>query len=152
MNQFPQPSVVVGQLLTELFWSQMVLLTKDLGCPTIRYVQHFIAVLYRARLKGDPQVWWIMLLLLLPTSAWLCLQHSRNLGSGDHLLAKLCMSFPPPYFFPLSPFGVGSSHARECWSPANTLRRRRPSYEHSNKTKICLTWWLIEFLLIYLYL
>ena len=35
---------------------------------------------YRARLKGRPQVWRILLLLLLSTSAWLCLQHSRNLG------------------------------------------------------------------------
>ena len=30
----------------------------------------------RDRLKGGPQVWWI---LLFTTSAWPCLQHSRNL-------------------------------------------------------------------------
>ena len=37
--------------------------------------------LYRARLKGGPRVWWILFLLLLTISGWLCLQHSRNLGS-----------------------------------------------------------------------
>ena len=36
---------------------------------------------YRARLRGGPQVWWTLLLLLLTTSAWPCLQHSRNLGT-----------------------------------------------------------------------
>ena len=36
--------------------------------------------MYRARLIGGPQVWWILFLLLLTTSASTCLQHSRNLG------------------------------------------------------------------------
>ena len=36
---------------------------------------------YRARLKGGPQVWWIMFLSLLATFVWACLQHSRNLGT-----------------------------------------------------------------------
>ena len=35
---------------------------------------------YRAPLIGGPQVWWILFLLLLTTSASTCLQHSRNLG------------------------------------------------------------------------
>ena len=35
---------------------------------------------YRAQLKGGPQVLCILLLLLLTTKAWLCMQHSRNLG------------------------------------------------------------------------
>ena len=39
------------------------------------------AKIYRARLKGGPQVWRILLLLLLTTFAWLCLQNSRNLGT-----------------------------------------------------------------------
>ena len=34
---------------------------------------------YKAQLKGGPQLWWILSLLLLATSAWLSLQHSRNL-------------------------------------------------------------------------
>ena len=33
----------------------------------------------RAWLQGGPQVWRLMLLLLLTISAWHCLQHSRNL-------------------------------------------------------------------------
>ena len=36
---------------------------------------------YRPWLKGSLRVWWILLLLLLNTSAWLCLQHSRKLGT-----------------------------------------------------------------------
>ena len=36
-------------------------------------------IIYRARLKGSSQVWWFFLLLLFTTSAWLSLQHSRNL-------------------------------------------------------------------------
>ena len=39
-----------------------------------------LVALYRARLIGGPQVWWILFLLLLTTSASTCLQHSRNLG------------------------------------------------------------------------
>ena len=35
----------------------------------------------RARLNGGPQVRWILSLLLLAASAWLCLQHSHNLGT-----------------------------------------------------------------------
>ena len=35
---------------------------------------------YRARLEGGPQVARILLLLVLTTSALLCLQHSPNLG------------------------------------------------------------------------
>ena len=35
---------------------------------------------YRARLKGGAQVWQILFLLLLTTSAWLCIQHSHNLA------------------------------------------------------------------------
>ena len=38
---------------------------------------------YRALLKGGPQVWWILLLLLLTNPAWLCLQHSRNLETPE---------------------------------------------------------------------
>ena len=34
---------------------------------------------YRAQLKGGHQIWWAFLLLLLTTSAWLYLKHSRNL-------------------------------------------------------------------------
>ena len=40
-----------------------------------------ICVVYRAVTKGSPEVWCIFSLLLLTTSAWLCLQHSRNLGT-----------------------------------------------------------------------
>ena len=42
---------------------------------------HHWKIELRDRLKGGPQVWWILLLLSLTTSAWLCLQHSRNLGN-----------------------------------------------------------------------
>ena len=34
---------------------------------------------YRTRLKGGPQVWWTLLLLLLSTSTWLSLLQSFNL-------------------------------------------------------------------------
>ena len=37
-------------------------------------------LVYRARLKGGRQVWRILFQLWLSASAWLCLQHSRNLG------------------------------------------------------------------------
>ena len=47
---------------------------------------------YRARLKGGPQVWRILFQLLLTTSAWPCLLHSRNLGPG--LFAKPCTYRP----------------------------------------------------------
>ena len=38
---------------------------------------------YRDQLKGGPQVWWICCSYCLPvtTSAWHCLQYSRNLGT-----------------------------------------------------------------------
>ena len=54
---------------------------------------------YRARLKGGPQVWWILLLRLLTAFAWLCLQHSRNLGT----------TFQP------SPVKHNSSHQSWFW-------------------------------------
>ena len=38
--------------------------------------------LYRARLKGFGQVWWSLFLQLLITSAWTCLEHSRNLAEA----------------------------------------------------------------------
>ena len=38
--------------------------------------------LYRGGRKGSPQVWGILLLLLLTTSAWLCLQDSLNLAEA----------------------------------------------------------------------
>ena len=43
-----------------------------------RLLHQFIT--YRGRLKGGPQVWWNLFLLLLITSAWPCLQNSWNLG------------------------------------------------------------------------
>ena len=39
-----------------------------------------ISTLSRGGLKSGTQVWWILVLLLFNTSAWLCLQHSQNLG------------------------------------------------------------------------
>ena len=36
---------------------------------------------YRGRQNCGPQVWWILFLLLLTSSASTCLQHSRNLGT-----------------------------------------------------------------------
>ena len=39
------------------------------------------AVYYRDRLKGGPEVGRFLLLLLLTTSAWPGLKHSRNLGT-----------------------------------------------------------------------
>ena len=43
---------------------------------------------YRAWLKGGPQDWWILILLLLTTSPLLCLQHSRNLGTTCNVTKK----------------------------------------------------------------
>ena len=43
---------------------------------------------YRARLKGSPQIWCILLLLLLTTSAWLLPEVFTQ--PGDHLLAESC--------------------------------------------------------------
>ena len=40
-----------------------------------------LQLLYRARLKGGPQVWWIVFVVLHSTFAWLYLQHSRNPGN-----------------------------------------------------------------------
>ena len=37
---------------------------------------------YRVRLKGCSQVWWILFLPLLTTSSWACLQHSPNLAEA----------------------------------------------------------------------
>ena len=54
--------------------------------PQLAYSIHatwcidFSQSLYRARLKGFGQVWRILFLLLLSTSASTCLQHSRNLA------------------------------------------------------------------------
>ena len=45
-----------------------------------RRLMHRTKQAYRACLKGGPQVSRILFLLLLTTSTWLCLQHSRNLG------------------------------------------------------------------------
>ena len=41
-----------------------------------------VYVVYRGGLKFRSQVWWILFLPLLTTSAWACLQHSRNLGAA----------------------------------------------------------------------
>ena len=48
------------------------------GVTTLFYP--WASCFYRDRLKGGPQVGWILCLLLLSTSAWPCLQHSRNLS------------------------------------------------------------------------
>ena len=45
------------------------------------FAQKLLHKNYRARLKDGPQVWWNLLLLMLTTSVWLCLQHSCNLGT-----------------------------------------------------------------------
>ena len=46
-----------------------------------------------AWLKGDTQVWWLLFLLLFTSSAWLCLQHSCNLGTN--------FQPSPVYYLPL---------------------------------------------------
>ena len=95
--------------------------------------------LYRGGRKGSPQVWGILLLLLLTTSAWLCLLHSRNLGitfqpSSVHirrLFSAVVMSSSPR-----SRRGRGRTRARRptrgaCgrrWRGRRAPRRRaRPS-------------------------
>ena len=64
--------------------TQIAELKVSLGKFTIRisHCQARFTQCYncRARVKGGPQIWWILLLVLLITSARLCLQHSRNLG------------------------------------------------------------------------
>ena len=65
-----------------------VLIVRDISgcknltlCRILLYLAHVCGPpIYRAQLKGLGQVWWIWFLLMLTTSARLCLQHSRNLG------------------------------------------------------------------------
>ena len=64
--------------LTNLSGPALVLLNKVIECLPE----------YKARLKGEAQVWWNLLLLLLTTSAWPCLSYSLNLGA--RILAELC--------------------------------------------------------------
>ena len=45
-------------------------------------VYQAIAYMYRDRIKGFGQVRLILFLLMLTTSAWACLQHSRNLAEA----------------------------------------------------------------------
>ena len=60
----------------------------NLGSYTFILIEWVCNDFYRAWLKGGPQDWLILILLLITTSAWLCLQHSRNLGTL--FLAKAC--------------------------------------------------------------
>ena len=61
--------------------------------------------IYRAPLIGGPQVWWILFLLLLTTSASTCLQHSRNLG--------------PAYYW--SPVHMTSTKLSDIWTTPPSL-------------------------------
>ena len=89
---------------------------------------------YRAQLKGGTQVWWILLPLLLTTSAWPCLQHSRNLGTTF---------MPSPVYLTLS--GTNPAARRVCGgfsgrTESRYCARRRGEIWDVHLSQVKLNW------------
>ena len=68
-------SCFVPQLPLYPCWSHSVSLVRPWS------LKIFWIIVDRAWLMGGPQVWCILFLLMPTSSAWLCLQHSHNLGT-----------------------------------------------------------------------
>ena len=78
----PEGGAISGVSVIFNHINQFLEMTRWAGVKKFQNVDamFFRFQVYKEYLKGHSQVWWILFLLLLTSSASTCLQHSRNLG------------------------------------------------------------------------